>query len=324
MIQMDTPINPGNSGGPLINNKGEIIGINTCGMDAQNVNYAIPINDLKLILPSSYDLFLINRPSLGVLSIKGSKYLTEYLGNPQPGGCFVTGVIKGSPVDKVGLKHGDMIYEINGHRFDIYGETSVLWSDTKISLSEYVARLCIGEEVSMVIYRNGERLDLKVTAEYTEITPIKAMYPWHEIPEYEVFAGMVIMPLTQNHVKMFHSASGLQRFIQFNQDVQQTLLITHIFSSSELGCTRVFAPGFTLSTVNGEVVHTLDDFRHAIKKSLESGILVVEAEDQVNRMSSKIPVVLPFNVVLKEVVELSKIYNYPLSETVKDMLEASL
>ncbi len=329
MIQIDTPINPGNSGGPFVNAHGEVIGINSMGIrgnssevSIQNINFAIPINDLKLVLPLMKKEYLVKRPSLGLFFIKGSTWLTDYLGNPEPGGAYIVEVLRNGPADKAGIQHGDMIYEINGHEFDIYGETAVSWSDGKISISEFIARMGLGEEAHIILYRNGERMELVVPTEYPDFTPIKPVYPWNDIPDYEVFGGMVVMPLTQNHLQLFgNNVSGLHEFVSLHNNADEAVVITHIFGSSELGSLRVVSPGFTIVSVNDMPIYTLDDFREALSLSLETGIVVMRVKDQVAKSSDRIPVILPFDLALRETVELSRIYRYPITDFVKELLE---
>ncbi len=87
LIQIDAAINPGSSGGPSVNLNGEVIGINTAGItEAQNVGYIIPINELKIVLDDLRKVKLLRKPYLGVFFNNGSTALTDYLGNPQPGG----------------------------------------------------------------------------------------------------------------------------------------------------------------------------------------------------------------------------------------------
>jgi serine protease Do len=80
LIQMSAPINPGSSGGPLLNVKGQVIGINTAGItEAQNIGYIIPINELCVILPELYTSKLLRKPTMGVLLINATHALTEFL-----------------------------------------------------------------------------------------------------------------------------------------------------------------------------------------------------------------------------------------------------
>ena len=111
MIQMSAAINPGSSGGPLLNEEGKLSALMLRAFtEAQNVGYAIPINDFKIVLPDLYKTKLVRKPFLGILYNNASESLTEYLGNPQPGGCYIVEVVKGSTMYKAGVKPGDMLY----------------------------------------------------------------------------------------------------------------------------------------------------------------------------------------------------------------------
>jgi len=276
-IQISAPLNPGNSGGPLLNSRGEVIGINSAIIPgAQSVGYMIPINDLKIVRDDLAKIKLLRKPFLGVLFNNASESLTDYLGNPQPGGCYVVEVVHGSTLAKAGIKAGDMIYEINGHRIDIFGDMSVAWSEDKISLIDYVGRLSIGQKVSMVVYRHGKRLAVNVTFGQGEVPAIRRIYPGYEEIDYEVFGGMVIMELSLNHINILGSnAPGLARFAELKKQGQTTLVVTHIFPTSQIARERTLAVGATLNEVNGTEVHSLTDFRNAIIKTAENKYFTV-------------------------------------------------
>ena len=142
----------------------------------------------------------MRKPFLGILYNNASESLTEYLGNPQPGGCYIVEVVKGSTMYKAGVKPGDMLYAINGHQIDIYGDMSVPWSEDKISIVDYVSRMTAGEKVNLVVYRKGDRKEVELSFDLTELPPIRKVFPGYEEIDYEVFAGMVVMQLTLNHI----------------------------------------------------------------------------------------------------------------------------
>ncbi len=183
LIQIDAPINPGNSGGPSVNRLCQVIGINTLyAPDAQNIGYIIPINELKIVLDDLRKVKLLRKPFLGIIFNNASESLTSYLGNPQPGGLYVVDVYKGSPLFKAGVKRGDMIYEINHQRLDVYGELTL--HDEKVALIDYVSQLKLGQEVNLVTYRRGERKDISLTFDQTELLPIRRAYPGYEKIDY--------------------------------------------------------------------------------------------------------------------------------------------
>jgi serine protease Do len=322
MIQMSAPINPGNSGGPTINKRGEVIGINTAGItEAQNVGYFIPINDFKAIEPDLDKVSLLRKPFLGVLFNNASEQLTEYLGNPQPGGCYVAEVVKDSTLFKAGIEHGDMIYEINGHAIDIYGEMKVPWREDKISLVDYVSRLAIGQDVSIVSYRKGKKKEVSVKLSQTELPPIREMYPGYEPIDYEVFGGMVLMQLSFNHIHiMKNSIPGLMKYIELSNRAEPILIITHIFPNSQLHRSRALTVGATINEVNGVPVHTLDDFRKVIKSGTHEPFLTIRATDNVTRTSDNILVALTMDKVIQEESRLAKDFRYQLTDLSRDII----
>lgn len=324
MIQISAPINPGSSGGALLNTRGEVIGINTSGIvEAQNVGYAIPVNDLRIILPDLHKVKLLRRPFLGVLFNNATDAMTAYLGNPAPGGCYVVEVIKGSPLDKVGVKSGDMIYEINGYSIDIFGEMKLPFGEDKMSIIDYVSRLAIGENLNLVVYRNGVRKDFNLTFGLPEQPAIHEVYLGYEDVDYEVFGGMVVMPLTLNHLPLLgKQAPGLAKYVEAKHQSEPALIVTHIFPNSQLYRSRSLPVGATLNEVNGVPVKTLEDFRIAMKKSEQSGFLTVKASDNVTRKSENILVVLSWDKIVNEEPRLARDFRYPVTKLAQNILKS--
>jgi serine protease Do len=324
-IQISAPLNPGNSGGPLLNIKGEVIGINSAIIPgAQNVGYMIPINDLKIVRDDLAKIKLLRKPFLGVLFNNASDSLTEYLGNPQPGGCYVVEVVRGSTLDKAGIKAGDMIYEINGHRIDIFGEMSVSWSEDKISLIDYVGRLSVGQKVNLVIYRHGKRMEMKVTFGQGEVPAIRRIYPGYEEIDYEVFGGMVIMELSLNHINILGpNAPGLARFAELKQQAQKTLVVTHIFPTSQIARERTLSVGATLNEVNGVEVHTLADFRNAVITHGLEKYFTIRASDNVTRATDNVFVSIAMEKIVDEELQMARDYHYPVSKLSEQLILAA-
>ncbi len=150
-IQTDASINPGNSGGPLINMRGEVIGINTLiQAGAQGIGFAIPINMVKLLLPQLAE-GKVERGYLGVLIQKVTRDMAGTLGLKSASGALVADVVSGSPADKGGVKVGDVIVEFGGKPVREHADLPWLAATAKV-----------GSVVKTTVFRQGKLLVLKV------------------------------------------------------------------------------------------------------------------------------------------------------------------
>jgi serine protease Do len=323
LIQMSAPINPGSSGGPLLNIKGEVIGVNSSGVtEAQNVGYAIPINTLKTILNDLYDVKILRKPFLGVRFNNSTETLTKFLGNPLPGGCYVIETVKGSPLEKAGIMRGDMIYEINGHSVDMYGDMSVPWSEDKISIVDYPLRLSIGDTITIVVFRKGQKKVFTVTFSLAEPQAIKSIYPGYESIDYEIFAGMVVQELNVNLVRLLGDhAPGLRKYGELKYQSEPVLIITHVFPDTQLYRGRNMPLGATMNEVNGVKVKTLAEFRDVIKNSATKEYFTITAADNATRAAETLFIVLAMNKIIEEEPRNARDYRYQLSDTVKEVLQ---
>ncbi len=151
-IQTDASINPGNSGGPLINMRGEVVGINTAIVaGAQGIGFAIPINLAKGIIDQLKESGEVSRGWLGIGIQDLTPELAKYYGIADSRGVIVTQVGKGDPADKAGIRTNDIILSINGKPVT-----------TSRDLSMRIANTPVGEKVSIQLIRNGEKKTVEV------------------------------------------------------------------------------------------------------------------------------------------------------------------
>jgi len=129
-IQTDASINPGNSGGPLINLRGEVIGINTAIFSRtggnMGIGFAIPVNLAKELLPQLKGKGKVTRGYLGVLIQKVTPEIAESLGMERGYGALVANVSKDGPAEKAGIKVGDVIVEFDGKEVKDSGDLPII------------------------------------------------------------------------------------------------------------------------------------------------------------------------------------------------------
>ncbi len=160
VIQTDAAINPGNSGGPLLDSKGNVVGINTAvASQGQNIGFAIPINIVKQSIKDFNETGQFNRAYLGVSYVLIGKQAAIL--NDLPQGALVRDVVAGSPAEKAGVLQDDIITSIDGAKIT---ETN--------TLASIINKKKVGQEVNLKVYRedpenggSGKTIDIKATLE---------------------------------------------------------------------------------------------------------------------------------------------------------------
>jgi Do/DeqQ family serine protease len=161
-IQTDAAINPGNSGGPLLNQRGEVIGINTAIIQgAQGLGFAIPIDTAQGISDQLIASGKVEHPFLGIQMVTLTPEVKQQINsNPNSGlsvyddrGVLVIKVVPNSPADKAGLRAGDVIGQINGQ----------VVKDAD-ALQQAVQNSQVGKNLQLALKRNGQEMDLAVKA----------------------------------------------------------------------------------------------------------------------------------------------------------------
>ncbi len=156
-IQTDAPINQGNSGGPLVNLRGEVVGINVAivtggGSGNAGIGFAIPSNSARYSLESIVTSGKVVHGYLGVSIQNIDDELRQSLGLDNSHGALVSEVVLGSPADKAGIKRGDVVLEWNGRQVR-----------SSSALTDAVSRTMVGSKAELKYFRNGKTGTVEVT-----------------------------------------------------------------------------------------------------------------------------------------------------------------
>jgi serine protease Do len=191
-IQTDAAINPGNSGGPLVNIKGEVIGINTAIFSKtggyQGIGFSVPSNLVRSVMEDLIKYGKKTRGWLGVSIQRLTPELAEKFGIKNSDGALVGDVLKGSPAEKASMMRGDIVLEYNGKK--------VKDAD---SLRNTVAQTKAGSQVNIKILRKGKEYNLTATITESPKEPGEAKI--ESVPEDarrgEALAGLEVIELTK-------------------------------------------------------------------------------------------------------------------------------
>ncbi len=239
-IQTDASINPGNSGGPLLNLKGEVIGINTAIVrSGQGIGFAIPSDLAQGIVNQLIDTGEVSRGWLGVGIQDVSEELAEYYDLETDTGVLVAEIYKDHPADKAGIKEGDIITAIDGEKIE-----------STRDLSATIASHAVGKEVSVTLIRNGEEKTLQVTlGKRSEMEPESMMAE----TGYDAF-GFQLKEITPSIAREY----GIRN--------DKGLLVTDIKPESQAARTGI-EEGDILKEVNHQRVEGLKDYSAIVQKA---------------------------------------------------------
>jgi S1-C subfamily serine protease len=164
IIQTDAPINPGNSGGPLLNEQGQVIGINTAifsttGASA-GIGFAIPSNTIKKVIPSLITRGDYQHPYLGIIGVDISPEIADALGLEEARGFLVTDVSRGSPAQKAGIQGGNSPTNIDGREITLGGDVILKIDENTVRKLDDVLTYLerekkAGDAVQLTLLRNG-------------------------------------------------------------------------------------------------------------------------------------------------------------------------
>jgi serine protease Do len=249
-FQTDTAINPGNSGGPLVNIRGEVIGINTAIYSEsggnQGIGFAIPSNVVKAAMKSIISKGRVIRGYLGVGIQPVTKDIAEQFKLDSARGALVTDVTPGSPAEKAGIIRGDVIRKVNG--YDV--------KDT-ISLVTRIAESDIGSNLTIDLIRDGGAKS--VTAQITE-QPADLVARMNRnqngsgqsgTPENALFAGIEVQNLTQQLRTEANVPANVNGVI-----------VTSVDPGSPVA--QQVRPGDVIEQINRQSVSDVDEFQRVV------------------------------------------------------------
>ena len=165
VIQTDAAINPGNSGGPLLNMRGEVVGINTAIQSSSGVysgiGFAVPSNTISKIVPTLIEEGKYAHPWIGILGKDIDPDLAKVRGLDNAKGFLILNVIEGSPAEKAGLKGMSEISEIDGDEYPVDGDIVISVDDKEVrNISDILIHLqrekTVGDEMVLGVLRDGE------------------------------------------------------------------------------------------------------------------------------------------------------------------------
>jgi serine protease Do len=250
MIQTDAAINPGNSGGPLLNTRGQVVGINTLiitGGERQSsgVGFSVPINVAREILPQLRDKGKVTRGWLGIQIQSVDEEMAKSLRMKEAKGAIISQLTPGGPAEKAGLKAEDVIVAADTHKVQDNGD-----------LSRYIASKPPGASVQLNLLRAGAEKTLTVTLGTFPDEP-------GEVEAGEARKGklgMSLQNLTPTLAERLELPRGTKGVVVREVEAGET--------AEQAGLQR----GDVIVSVDGKEVATVDEFEQAVEGARKDGV----------------------------------------------------
>ncbi len=236
LLQTDASINPGNSGGPLVNLKGEVVGVNNAiAAGANGISFAIPINNVKTVLEDLKNYGYVRRGFIGI------QFRQDYKG------AVITGVVRNSPADQAGLKIGDTIIKFNSNSIK-----------KSRDLPKAVDKTPVGKKSKITVLRNGRKKTFTITPKILSKNSFSSINPQSPIAGKGGHISKVGFKVSKPSSKLLN---------QFNlPNLGATyLIVTHVQKNS-LADRAGLQVGDSISQVNGQTITSIRQLKLKLKK----------------------------------------------------------
>ena len=254
-LQTDAPINPGNSGGPLVNTRGEIIGMNSAIVSAigqsNGVGFAIPINMIKTMLPSLTKGEKINRGELGVSVQKITEDLAHFFSLDEVKGVIVSQVHLNSPAEKAGIMVEDVII--------LYGGKKI--NDVR-SLRNFVAETLPDTKIKVELIRNKKNLTVNVTIGKQFEESLERNDQKKEMGETKDRLGITVVTLNKNLAEEYQTS-------------QSSGVIVVDFDEGSPASLAGLREGDVIVQMNHQNIKSADDFKKVLLMNKTDPLLLL-------------------------------------------------
>ncbi|HVP76532.1 MAG TPA: DegQ family serine endoprotease [Thermodesulfobacteriota bacterium] len=261
-IQTDASINPGNSGGPLVDMKGQVIGVNTAIIsEGKGIGFAIPINMAKEVVPQLEEKGHVTRGWLGVSIQEVTPGLAKSFGLKEGKGALVAQVVSGSPAEKAGIEQGDVIVQFDGK--DVASSKD---------LPRIVASTPVGKEVTIKLSRDGKVLDRQV-----KVGEMEEKAEVGKAPSTKKSLGLTVQDLTPEIAK----GLGLKK--------ETGVVVTGVEPGSPAADAGIRS-GDVIREVNRKPVKDVQDFIQKVEKAKDQDNVLLFLQRGQNNMFAAVTV----------------------------------
>ena len=264
-IQTDAAINPGNSGGALVNDRGELVGINTAILSGnsggnQGIGFAVPVSLAREVMDQIAMHGQVTRAYIGVRIQEVTPGMARAVGLDAPKGAMVTDVTADSPAQHAGLQSGDVIVAVNGKPVE-----------DRYQLANEISMMGPMQAIKLQVFRNGQTINLNAETAQMPGTPVERASNDNSKSGNSALDGVSVRSLNPNTAEQMGVAPGTSGVVVTNVD------------PASAAATAGLQRGDVIQEVNHARVHNSSDFASALKSGKGGDSLLL-----INRKGNKL------------------------------------
>ena len=234
---------------------------------------------------------------------------------------FISYVGPKSPMEKAGIKSGNLICSVDGIKIDNYGELKLKRNNTHFHIFDYLNYKKVGDKLKLQIIDindgNFKLEDKELILESSEYYKVKDYFPGYQKVDYQIIGGMVIMELSRNHFDILEKQINIKKFNRVDHLIDSKLIITKIIKGSALAEDNIFIAPCILKEVNGIEVSNLNELRDALPKyKKNNGHKFISFYTENHKF-----IILDIKKIQQEEKFLSEKFNYEVSNYTKNLFD---
>ena len=246
------------------------------------------------------------KPIIGGKYLNTNQEMLDYY-NMKEDGILIKSVFKDGPLDKAGVKKGDIISKFDKYKIDKYGEIDVDWFSEKMSFNEVFNGYKIGDKIKITVYRNGEKLEKNLVIGSVEFYKIRNVFPQYEKIDYFIISGIIFVDLRLQHLD-YLTNNELYKYYENENKLKNVVIIIKILKGSYVNNLDIIQTGLILNKINDIKIDNCNSLKKNFQKLKKNNDTFINFDFENGEK-----LILKTKKIIEDDLFLSKEFNYNIT-----------
>ena len=246
------------------------------------------------------------KPIIGGKYLNTNQEMLDYY-NMKEDGILIKSVFKDGPLDKAGVKKGDIISKFDKYKIDKYGEIDVDWFSEKMSFKEIFNGYKIGDKIKIIIYRDGKKMEKDLKIESVEFYKIRSVFPQYEKIDYFIMGGIIFVDLRLQHLD-YLTNDELYKYYEDKNQLENVVIIIKILKGSYVNNLDIIQTGLILNKINNIKIDNCTTLKKHFQKIKNNNDTFINLDFENGEK-----LILKTKKIIQDDLFLSKEFNYDIT-----------